>query len=354
MKVCIIGHTERNYLPYMEKYVRFFEENGVDYTIVCWQREEHPDAENPRQKDYFEAEQPGAYHKIRSYLRFKKYVLSVLKEGNFDRIVVLTTVPAVFLKGVLTRQYAGKYLFDIRDYSFEGFPPYRAIVNSLIRKSAFTTISSEGFYSFLDENEKIVMNHNITWNEPAENPPALKEKQVISIGFVGGVRYFEENTALIEKLKNTFRYQLWYIGKPAPGCDLESYCKANGVTNASFIGKYRNEQKPELYRTIDMINSIYGSDSLEVTTALPNRLYEACLFQKPIISSKGTYLGDVIEHFQLGLAIDVENDDVKALLDNYVEQFDPADFSAGCSTFLQLVRGDEEKLKQKLNEFIAE
>ena len=39
MKICIIAHTERNYLPYMEKYVDFFEANGVDYDIVCWQRD---------------------------------------------------------------------------------------------------------------------------------------------------------------------------------------------------------------------------------------------------------------------------------------------------------------------------
>ncbi len=47
-----------------------------------------------------------------------------------------------------------------------------------------------------------------------------------------------------------------------------------------------------------MINSIYGNDSLEVTTALPNRLYEACMFKKPIISSRDTYLGEAFfNHF---------------------------------------------------------
>lgn len=352
MNVCIIGHTERNYLPYMEKYIRFFEENGVDYTVVCWEREEKPAVEPPHEQNFYEEAKEGAVNKIRSYLRFKKHVLSLLKKGKFDKVIVLTTVPAVFLGGYLRRHYKERYLLDIRDYSFEKYPPYRAVVNRLIRDSAFTTFSSEGFFRFLERSDKVLLNHNITWNEPVEEIPPLNEKETVRVGFIGGVRYFKENVALLEQLKNEPRYHLCYIGKAIPSCDLEGYCKEQGIQNASFQGKFRNEDKPRLYTGIDMINSIYGSGSLEVTTALPNRLYEACLFKKPILSSKGTYLGEVIERYHLGLAIDENQDDVKKMLDEYLDSFDPAAFRAGCETFLELVRADEEALMQKLASFI--
>ena len=48
-----------------------------------------------------------------------------------------------------------------------------------------------------------------------------------------------------------------------------------------FKGEFKNEDKPEIYREIDFINAIYGNKSLEVTTALPNRLYDGILFKKP-------------------------------------------------------------------------
>lgn len=352
MKICIIAHTERNYLPYMEKYVDFFEEHGVEYDIVCWQREEKPALSRPHQYDYFEEAKDGFWNKFRSYLRYRKYVMTLLKQNQYDKLVVLTTVPAIFLRRVLKGKYRNRYLFDFRDYSHERFAPYRRMVEKLIRFSGMTTISSHGFMEFLPESPKLVMNHNITWSEPVPEASDLQNKQVINIGFIGGVRYYDENVQLIEKLKNTFRYQLWYIGKATNDCDLQGYCAQHEITNVSFVGKYDNHEKPELYKNIDLINSIYGNDSLEVTTALPNRLYEACLFKKPIISSKGTYLGEVIERYGLGLVVDAGEDDVRKIVDDYVEHFDREAFERGCENFLQIVRQDEQALQKALKEFI--
>lgn len=352
MKICIIGHTERNYLPYMEKYIRFFEENDVSYDIICWEREEGKRPMDSHEHNYFEKVKEGALNKLLSYARFRRHVLSILEKEHYDKIIVLTTVPAIVLSRWLRKNYSGRYLFDFRDYSFEKFSYYRKMVDNLIASSEITTISSKGFLDFLSKNDKILLNHNISSAQPFEEAPDLKNKQVINIGFIGGVRYYEENTFLIEKLKNTFRYQLWYIGKPTPNCDLPSYCKQNSVTNVSFVGKYDNSQKPELYKNIDMINSIYGDDSLEVTTALPNRLYEACLFKKPIISSKGTYLGEIIQEYDLGLVVNVEDDDVLTMINEYVEGFNSEKFLDGCHRFLKMVSNDEEILYKALQKFI--
>lgn len=352
MKVCIIGHTERNYLPFMERYVDFFEENNVAYDIICWQREETNVAAKENEYNFFEEPKEGMWNKLRAYARYRKFVIDILKQNQYDKLIVLTTVPAVALSKYLRKNFKDKYIFDFRDYSFERFGPYKRMVDNLINHSEFTTISSKGFMDFLSENNKIIMNHNVSFTDTISTTSDLKEKGVLNIGFVGGVRYYEENVALIEKLKNEFRYQLWYIGQPIKSCDLEGYCKANEITNASFVGKYDNSQKPELYKTIDIINSIYGDDSLEVTTALPNRLYEACLFKKPIISSKGTYLGEVIDKYNLGLVIDVEHDDVLTMLNDYVSGFDPNEFLQGCESFLEDIKKDDEILYAKLREFI--
>ncbi|MEG0692313.1 MAG: hypothetical protein RR444_04450 [Oscillospiraceae bacterium] len=354
MKVCIIGHTERNYLPYIEKYTKFFDENSVDYDVVCWQREERPENNTPNEYNFFEEAKEGAINKIRSYLNFKKYVLEILEKNKYDKVVILTTVPAIFLRKYLHTHFKNRYLFDFRDYSFEKFLPYKMIVDKIIDDSQITTISSHGFMDFLSKNKKIVMNHNIPVGIEKAEPTDMKQKSVINIGFVGGVRYYEENCALIRKLKNEFRYQLWYIGKPVSDCDLQSYCQENEITNVSFIGKYINSQKIELYKNMEMINSIYGDSSLEVTTALPNRLYEGCLLKKPIISSKGTFLGEVIERYHLGLAIDVDEDDVLKVINEYVDNFDMNLFNSGCEEFLADVKNDEDALLGHLRQFIKD
>lgn len=354
MKVCIIGHTERNYLPYMERYVNFFEENDVAYDIICWQREKNALPAKENEFRYYEDPKEGIFNKFTAYLRFRKYVIELLEKNKYDKVIVLTTVPCIALKSYLLKNFDNRYLFDFRDYSFERFAPYKKIVDNLINHSEITTISSKGFLDFLNDNDKIAMNHNFNFSNNESTTANLKEKTVLNIGFIGGVRYFDENTALINQLKNTFRYQLWYIGQPIKTCDLEGYCKENDITNVSFVGKYDNAQKPELYKNIDMINSIYGDDSLEVTTALPNRLYEACLFKKPIISSKGTFLGEIIDQYNLGLVVDVEHDDVLSMLNEYIDSFDPNEFLQGCESFLEDIKKDEEILYAKLREFIKE
>lgn len=352
MKVCIVAHVERTYLPYMNRYIKFFEDNNIDFDIICWQREDTKTEARSNEYNYFEPAQYDAIGKIMAYQRYAKFVKDTIRKNKYDKIVVLTTVMAVSICRFLTKEYKGKYLFDIRDYTFEKFLPYKRIVDNLIKKSGLTTISSKGFMDFLDPSEKIVINHNMNFNKTVETPAPLKNKQVINVGFVGQVRYYDENVELIKQLKNTFKYQLWYIGKPTADCDLEGYCAQNEITNVSFIGKYNNEQKPELYKSIDMVNSIYGDDSLEVTTALPNRLYEACLFKKPIISSKKTFLGEVIHQYKLGLVVDVEKDNVLSILDEYIENFNEEEFLKGCNQFIEDVKRDDDILFERLNEFI--
>lgn len=353
MKVCIIGHTERNYLPYIDRYMDFFKENGVDYDVIYWQRERKKAVNAPNEYNYFEEAKPGTVNKILSYLRFKKYVLGILKKNHYDKIMVLTTVPAVFLYGYLTKHYKNRYLLDIRDYSFEKLSPYKKLVDKLIDSSELTTISSKGFMEFLAENKKIILNHNLPVMLEKTLPQDIKAKAVINLGFVGAVRYFSENVHFIEKLKNNSRFKLFYIGKEQEGCDLNGYCAANNVNNVSFIGKYDNSQKAELYQKIDIINSVYGASSLEVTTLLPNRLYEACWLKKPIIASTGTFLGEIVSSYKLGILVDAQKDDIAAAIEEYIASFNEQEFITSCDCFLAEVSKDEETLYAALHKYIG-
>jgi len=352
MKVCIIGNTEKVYLPYMDKYTSFFDKNNVDYDIVCWQREEDNPPEKENEFYYYEKPKEGSFHMIRSYLRYKKFVVDILEKNKYDKIIVLTTLPAIMLEKYLLKNYDNKYIFDYRNYSFEVFGLFRNKVNKIIKHSRITAVSSMGFLDFLDESEKIVMNHNNSHIADKREAQDLKEKQVINIGFVGGIKNFEENTALMQKLKNTFRYQLWYIGKPKKNCDLQGYATENSITNTSFIGKFDNSQRLELYDNIDVVNGIYGDNSLKATTSIPARLYEGVLLAKPIIASKGTYLGEIVDKYKLGLVLDVETEDALTLINNFVNSFQPEEFDQSCKDFLSVVEEDEAILLSSLYEFI--
>ncbi|WMJ24273.1 hypothetical protein RBG61_06305 [Paludicola sp. MB14-C6] len=353
MKVCIIGQTDKKYLPYVTRYTDFLSQHDIAYDIIYWQQEDLTIHSEPNEYYFKEPLREGFYKKLQSYHRFRNFIIPILQNGNYDRIIVLTTIPCILLRKYLLKNYQNRYLFDIRDYTFEKYGFYRKWVNQLIDHSALTTISSRGFLDFLTSNDKIVVNHNVSFFDQEKTTALdLKQKQVINISFLGKVRYFDENCSLLTKLKNTFRYQLWYIGKPEIECDLPTFCKDNEITNVSFVENYANEQKPILYENIDIINSIYDEYALTATTALPHRLYEACIFKKPILSSKQTYLGEIIAKYGLGVVVNVLNDDVLSILDKYVDTFDPDQFIENCNRFLADVRNDEVTLYERLEAFI--
>ena len=138
-----------------------------------------------------------------------------------------------------------------------------------------------------------------------------------------------------------------------PSCDLEGYCNENRVKNVTFIGKYSNRDKEKIYNDIDIVNSLYGNRSLEVTTLLPNRLYDACILRKPILASNKTFLGEIVKRYNLGAVIDIEHENISKKLDEYLKDFNYDDFKKGCDEFLADVNDDEKTLYRQLNNFIS-
>ena len=177
---------------------------------------------------------------------------------------------------------------------------------------------------------------------------------MVTIGFVGGLRYFDINKKIINSFANSKDFNLLYVGKKHPGCDLEEYCGDRDIKNVKFLPTYDNKEKPQIYKNIDIINSVYGNDTPEVCTALPNKLYDAMLYKKPIMVSKGTYLQEVVEEYGLGLAVDLDVDDIKNILADYLRCFDKDKFVGGCECFLRIVWEEKRMALSCLDEFVKE
>lgn len=356
MKILIVGFHPHGHVPYVANYENAMKKRGIDFDAIYWDRFESRRLEkcDNEYTIHIKCSLGGnRLKKVIPMLKYRNIVKNIIRENSYDKIIVLSTLPAVLLKDVLLKDYKNKYILDIRDYTYEKYLFYKCIVMKLIDSSYFTGISSKGFLRFLDSNDRLIYTHNIT-NEDAEveDYKVLKLNEKVNIGFVGGVRYFKENSTLISKLDPNI-FELYYIGYRHADCDLEKYCSENAISNVHFRGKFNNEEKPMIYKDIDIINSLYGDFSLEVTTAIPNRLYDALLYKKPILVSKGTYLADVVVNKGIGLAVDIFNDDINNILIKYIEDLDYDTFLVNINLFMREIKKEQSIYLKKIAEFLC-
>jgi len=177
-------------------------------------------------------------------------------------------------------------------------------------------------------------------------------KEAIVIAYIGLVDYFSTNVKLIDALKNNTNYKLQYSGIVSSNCKIIEYVKTEKIDNVIFTGPFNNEDKPQIHKKVDMINALYGNDNLIVTTALPNKLYDAIIYRKPIIVSKGTYLGEVVENFKIGIAIDVEYDDIKQKIQDFWYNFEVEEFYKNCDELLKMFNEEQKNTIKDILNFV--
>lgn len=354
MRYLIVTYDDYFNIPYIKYYEDYLHSQGHHYDIVLWNRSGQQ-VNLPNAHVFSARDRHSKIGKIIPFFRWRQFVLQLLKKEAYDRLIVLTTMPAVLLADQLLKTYRNKFWFDIRDYTYENIPFYKKLVGDLVHAAAAVSISSPAFRSFLPDSENIYLTHNISnQNAAVEHCTLDIGQRPLNIGFVGGIQFVEQNQILLRQFANNPDYNLKYIGKSHPGCDLQPFCIENDIKNVEFRPAFTNDQKPAIYQDIHLINSVYGCGNQVVKLLLPNRLYDCVLFKKPILVSKGTFLAEVIAEYGLGVAVDAENENVVEALEEYLAEFDQKRFEQGCQLFLKKVEEEVGEYKQALHHFCTE
>ncbi len=104
-------------------------------------------------------------------------------------------------------------------------------------------------------------------------------------------------------------------GFPMNPVDLPQ--QAARYDNIEYLGEFRSPQDlPALYSSVDLVWACYqplGPNDWNLRWARPNRFYESCLFQVPIISRAGSC--DAVDVARYGIGLIIEDEDVVAVVD---------------------------------------
>ena len=162
------------------------------------------------------------------------------------------------------------------------------------------------FKSFAGKPVTVVMNcKNLVSKKYI--PPNNDVFTVCYIGVLHKNRMFPE---LVDIIGNIEGVKLVIAGKKENLYD-EVKKRSERYENIEFLGAIPfSDVIPETLKSDVVINMINPND-LNDRISLPNKLFEALVCGRPIITTKGTYVGELAEKLRCGIAIDYDGESVK-------------------------------------------
>ena len=342
MKTLIVCFANLRGVPYIHPYLKILEKNNIKTDIVYWNRHGLNEkikcsnlyVYNKTQKD----EENKGIKLIRMY-SYTKFVKKILKKSDYNKIIVLSSLPGVLMEPFLVRNKKNQYIFDIRDHSYEQHRLYYYRMKKLMQNSALNVISSVGFKNFLPSEETIIC-HNITSYKKIENH-TTKVSDKIVISFIGQIRYASKFLNFIESIKNNKRIVFRFYGFGEDEDYLKKYSLSNNINNMEFYGSYLPEEKSVIINNTDILFNVYGND-LHVKYAISNKYYDALIYRKPLIVSKGTTMEDITKGIAFGVDESLFN------VDELLKWYDNLDFTILnkiCERKLEEIQADMDKFE---------
>ena len=302
MKVCIVCFANLRVTPFLSSYTALFEQAGIAYDVVLWDRYGLKEACPSQQCASYQTRMDDGEKlgvKFVKMANYARYVKKLLTRTPYDFVVVLTSLPGVFLEPFLRRHYDGRYLLDIRDYSYERLSFYYKRMDRLMAHSGLNVISSPGFTHFLPQHPAIVC-HNCTLPDCGSHtfrPSAGR----LHITFVGVIRFADQVEPFLQTIRNDARFQFDFYGFGYQEARLKAYCAENGYENVTFHGAYAPAEKESILQQTDLLFNAYGKRE-SLRHALSNKYYEALYYKKPLLVNAGT----AMQSFSGGLSFAVD------------------------------------------------
>ena len=352
--IIYVGNINR--CPYLKHYTDCLDRIGLDYEIIYWNRSSKKDNGNLEKNkvvhvfEYPSKEQRPPYTKLIDFYKFGKFARKIIKEKNYEKLVVLTTMTGILLLKELCGKYKKKYIFDYRDASYEYIKPFYMLLSRIIDNSAFTCISSRGFLKILPNNKKYIMAHNISSFEVSEQYDISRKDKYV-VGYIGGLRSSNYMKMLVDIFANDKRFDFIVHG----GGDNynEMVCYSDHFDNVKFTGFYDEKNKEQLIKEIDIICYNYP-ESFNNNIALANKYYDALVHRKPLLGNINTYSGKLIENNGIGISLDFKDHEYKTKLYNYLNNFDYIEFNKKCDVLLKEIMKEHNIYINKIEEFFTE
>lgn len=353
MRVALVLPGSIWYAPYVRIYTRILDEEGVDYSIISWNREGD---DNPEGFQYnVRCAKGHGSAGWRAYSGYIGFIKRTIKKHGFERIIVFGPQMACLLGLFLLIHFRGRYMIDYRDLSIEQKPGVKQFYALMLRFSRANVISSPGFKQCLPKREYF-LSHNfdvkavkIALTNTLED--TFCRKDTIRILTIGAIRDYSSNIEVVKALANKSGVELCFVGKGGAADKIAEYCKNEGINNVFFTGFYKKEEEASYVMNATFMNIFYPR-LITHDTALSNRFYNSLIYKKPMIVTRHTTQGDYVERNGLGIALD----NCENLFDSlicFINTTDYSEYYEHCNHLLMEFLKDHKLFENAVRSFVS-
>lgn len=351
MKSLVILADNIYLTPYFSIYRELLEKESIDIDIIYWDRHWNEVAAD---EHHFRFVSSGTTKlgKVLDYIRFRQFILKHLQTKEYDLIIPLHSIVSFILGSKLPMGYKGRYIYDVRDYSYEWFPPFRWHQTKLVSSSLVNVISSPGYQTFLPKGDYLIA-HNL----PKSDVSSAKQYETrigktVHLSYIGLIRFQEQNRKIIDFFANDDRFYLHFIGTGAN--ELGDYCQEKGVKNVQLVDTFAPSDTLSYYEKTDMILNLYGNNTPLLDYALSNKLYYAASLYKPILVCPDTYMATISTSGNFGYVLAMETHEEKNELYHYIQELNRSRLIQDCDDFMEKVRRESQRTEDILTNRLKE
>lgn len=347
MRILVLGFTKIKYMPYMNFYIDNIDCEKNDVHVLYWNRDlRDEDVSKYSQLTFhefrcYQEDDVSRVSKIKSFLKYRNFAKRIIRNGEYDFIIVLHSLTGVLVADILKKQFNDRLIFDYRDSTYEGFLPFRSVVAEIVKASRATFVSSDAFRRFLPDNAsyKIFPSHNLLEDSLSHRNEKIVNgvmSRKIRIAFWGFIRHEKINKEIINKIAADDRFELYYYGKEQQiALNLKDYAEQISAKNIFFCGEYTPEDRYEFVRNTDIIHNIYCDSNTML--AMGNKYYDGLIFYLPQICMDDSFMGQAAVKAGIGFECNPYSEHFTDDVYNYYQSINKDDFYNSCDNELNRV-----------------